>query len=279
MKHITLIYGSTAAKLACNIITEQVKSDKIKTVRISAYPKAEALELLTQDILGKGHTVYAFLDRREEDLITALNEYGFSKLKIVHNPHEYFESITECKIDVPEYMHSVFKSESDVYVLLDFFDNYRTQFAKSHDITRGILLLPAIREFRNLSVEREQARHIGNAPSSMIKDTLVHFLMCTKSIYKEVSLARHHKKLGGNDVAYVLITRNYVLVDLSYVADESKAAELLEYFNSVYAFRDEDRRPSIAKASVRGNHTYKRNDQLNERIASHLRNCITDMLV
>ena len=269
MKHITLIYGLSAAKLACNIITEQVLSAKIKTVRITAYPKAEALELLEQQILGKGHTVYAFIDRRETALITALYEYGFSKLKIVHNPHEYFQSIREVNINVPAYMHGVFDNDADVHMLLDFFDNYRAFFAQQHDIVTGIMLLPALREYRNLTMVREQSRQIRNCPMTVVKDVPVYYLVESASIRKDAALALFHDRFGS-DVAYVSITRNYVVVNLSFVETEDKAQELLAYFNAAYAYHPDAINPKVSKMSMRTTHSYKRNDELDSMVTKHI---------
>lgn len=269
MKHITLIHGIPAARLACNIITEQVKSAKINSVRISAYGQSECRELLEQHILGKGHIVYAFINESELELISQLKNYGFNRLCIIHNPHEYFQAIREVNIDIPSYMHGVLDNNEDVFMLLDFFDNHRTFFARQHDIVTGIMLLPALREYRTLTMTREQSRQIRNCPMTIVKDVPVYYLVELRSIRKDAALAHFHDRLGG-DVAYVSITRNYVVVNLQHIKTEEKAVELLAYFNAAYAYSPSAVNPKVAKMSVRATHSYKRNDELDSMVTKHL---------
>lgn len=269
MKHITLIHGIPAARLACNIITEQVKSAKINSIRISAYGQYECRELLEQQILGKGHNVYAFINESELELIAQLKAYGFNSLHIIHNPHEYFQAIREVNINVPSYMHGVLDNNEDVFMLLDFFDNHRTFFARQHDIVTGIMLLPALREYRTLTTVREQSRQIRNCPMTMVKDVPVYYLIELSSIRKDSALTHFHKHLGG-DVAYVSITRNYVVVNLQHIETEDKAIELLAYFNAAYAYSPNAVNPKVPKATVRCTHSYKRNDGLDSMVLKHL---------
>lgn len=269
MKHITLIHGIPAARLACNIITEQVKSAKINSVRISAYGQNECRELLEQQILGKGHIVYAFINESELELISQLKNYGFNRLCIIHNPHEYFQAIREVNIDIPSYMHGVLDNNEDVFMLLDFFDNHRTFFAHKRDIVTGIMLLPALREYRTLTQVREQSRQIRNCPMTVVKDVPVYYLVESASIRKDAALALFHDRFGS-DVAYVSITRNYVVVNLSFVETEDKAQELLAYFNAAYAYHPDAINPKVSKMSMRTTHSYKRNDELDSMVTKHI---------
>lgn len=233
MKHITLVTSTPATKLACNIIIAQAKNTN-PDIFMQQYHIGVFRRLLEDEVIGRGCAIYAFLSPEDSAAIQILQDYNFTKLKVITKMSEWFDSIDGVITDTPTNLIGTLANSNNVSLLHDVFDKHPSMLATRLSINNAIKLIPAFCDYRDLSKDRAYSRSIRNSIKTVVNDTNVYFLLSLITRPTDESIA-HTRDVLGNDIVVLMVSRNYVHINMKGVHDVEKRHWFTTYFNGLYA--------------------------------------------
>lgn len=257
MKHIVLVFSTPDTKLACNIITTQAKT-AYPELHIQQYEANNFCRLLDDEVIGRGCIIYAFLPPDDIKISHTLQSYNFTKLKIVTKMPEIFSSIDEMTIDTPINLVRTLSDSNHVSLLLDVFDKHQHLFSTRHNVSSGIKLIPALKDYRELTIIRAQSRCIRSSIKTTLNNTNVYYILARNFRPGDESI-QHVRNILDNDVVVVMVTTKYVFINMQGVNDDNKRYWFTTYFNELYAIgKNEPKTFSLGKDCL----TYSRSAEV-----------------